>query len=183
MTLARNSSGLPLAPSLVQTAAEALPADASPAWQDLALSVVGLHPGGAPALRHAYDAAVDPLHFANIQLAISPGQEEADLPILSFGLKAEEPCRRFCSKGEIAPQPVFGPWSSEEAEAADWIMLVRAAGGRFQWLQLGDETVWLGAPVEGLEEVTALMDSLTPSARLQTVAIVKPILRANGGFF
>lgn len=183
MTLARNSSGLPLAPSLVQTAAEALPADASPAWQDLALSVVGLHPSGAPALRHAYDAAVDPLHFANIQLATSPGQEEADLPILSFGLKAEEPCRRFGSQGEVAPQPVFGPWSSEEAEAADWIMLVRAAGGRFQWLQLGNETVWLGAPVEGLEEVTALMDSLTPSARLQTVAIVKPILRANGGFF
>ncbi len=78
---------------------------------------------------------------------------------------------------------MFGSWSTEEAEAADWIMRLRAVGGRFQWLQCDRETVWLGAATEGLEEVAALMAALTPSLRLQTVAIVKPILRANGGFF
>lgn len=183
MTHDQNPGGSPLPLPLTRVAADALPVDASAAWKDLALAVVSLHPNAPAVLRHAYDAAVDPLQFANIQLGTWPGQEGLDLPVLSFGPKAEEPCRRFGSQGEIAPQPVFGPWSSEEAEAADWIVRFRAAGGRFQWLQLGDETVWLGAPVEGLEEVTALMDSLTPSARLQTAAIVKPILRANGGFF
>lgn len=183
MTHDQNLGGSPLPRPLTQIAADALPADALAAWKDLALAVVSLHPNAPAALRHAYDAAVDPLQFANIQLGTWPGQEGLDLPVLSFGPKAEQPCRRFGSQGEIAPQPLVGPWSSDDARAAEWITKFRAAGAHFQWMRPGEEVVWIGVPVEQLDQTTPMFDALSLADRCAVVAIVKPILRANGGFF
>ena len=168
---------------LSEFAAEALPVGAPSDWLDTAVSVVGMHPQAPAALRHAFDAGVNPRDLANVQLAHWAGEEGLPLPILSFGPKAEEPCRRFGCDGEIAPQPVIGSWSPDEARAADWIMRFRAAGAHFQWVRPGEEVVWIGMPVEKLGPAVAMFDALSLAERLTVVAVVKPILRANGGFF
>lgn len=183
MTHDRSTDAPPQMRPLADIAAEALPAGASSDWLDTAMSVVGMHPRASAALRHAFDAGVNPTDLANIQLSHWTGQHGLPLPILSFGPKAEEPCRRFGCDGEIPPQPVVGPWSAEEARAADWIMRFRAAGAHFQWMKRGEEVVWIGMPIEQIGDLQAMAETLSLADRLAVVAIVKPILRANRGFF
>ena len=172
-----------VAGTLQEIAIKALPVDAASEWVEVALSVVGMHPQAPSALRHAFDAGVNPRNLANVQLAHWTGEEGLPLPILSFGPKADEPCRRFGCDGEIAPQPVFGPWSTEQASAAAWVMRLREAGAHFQWMSRGEEVVWIGMPVEQIGDVRSLHEPLSLTERLAVVAVVKPILRANGGFF
>ncbi|WP_336975942.1 hypothetical protein [Brevundimonas nasdae] len=182
MTHDQSSDTKPLR-SVADLAADALPEGAPTEWLDTAISVVGMHPKAPAALRHAFDAGVNPRDLASIQLSHWTGQAGLPLPVLSFGPKAEEPCRRFGCDGEIAPQPVFGPWSTEQAAAAAWVMRLREAGAHFQWMSRGEEVVWIGMPVEQIGDVQSLHEPLSLTERLAVVAVVKPILRANGGFF
>lgn len=69
----------------------------------------------------------------------------------------------------------------EDAQAREWIEQYRAAGGRFQWMAPGE--VWLSVPVKSLSAVADLERVITPEMRSRAVALVKPLLDANGGFY
>lgn len=73
--------------------------------------------------------------------------------------------------------------ATTDADAMNWINRFREIGGRFQWMHRDQESVWLGVPVEGLADASALSRAITPEMRRRVAAAVTPLLRTNGGFY